>query len=63
VKVLGHRQTQGAATDNPNVLPPRHIPTLPMRSAAWVKASRCWPMAILTLMVLTLIVSTFVGWR
>jgi hypothetical protein len=28
-KLLGHRQTKGAATDKPNLLPPRHISTLP----------------------------------
>jgi hypothetical protein len=28
-RVLGHRQTKGAATDNPDLLPPRHISTLP----------------------------------
>ena len=30
VRVLGHRQTKGAATDKPNLLPPRHISTLPI---------------------------------
>jgi len=29
VEPLRHRQTQGAATDMPGLLPPRHIPTLP----------------------------------
>src|ERR1700730_6031675 len=29
VRVLGHRQTKEAATDNPSLPPPRHIPTLP----------------------------------
>lgn len=29
-RVLGHRQTKGAATDNPDLRPPRHISTLPM---------------------------------
>ncbi|MFL9967010.1 hypothetical protein PQR02_40010, partial [Paraburkholderia sediminicola] len=28
-RLLGHRQTKGAATDKPNLLPPRHISTLP----------------------------------
>src|ERR1700730_1533712 len=28
-RVLGHRQTKGAATDKPDLLPPRYIPTLP----------------------------------
>ena len=28
-RVLGHRQTKGAATDNPDLRPPRHISTLP----------------------------------
>ena len=28
VRVLGHRQTKGAATDNPNLMSPRHISTL-----------------------------------
>jgi hypothetical protein len=27
--LLGHRQTKGAATDKPDLLPPRHISTLP----------------------------------
>src|ERR1035441_6684597 len=26
--LLGHRQTKGAATDKPNLPPPRHTPTL-----------------------------------
>ena len=26
--LLGHRQTKGAATDRPNLPPPRNIPTL-----------------------------------
>jgi hypothetical protein len=30
-EVLGHRQTKEAATDNPNLMSPRHIPTLPTR--------------------------------
>ncbi len=30
VRVLGHRQTKGAATDKPNLTPPRHISTLPV---------------------------------
>jgi len=28
VRVLGHRQTKEAATDNPHLMSPRHIPTL-----------------------------------
>jgi hypothetical protein len=28
-RLLGHRQTKGAATDKPDLLPPRYIPTLP----------------------------------
>jgi hypothetical protein len=28
-RTLGHRQTKGAATDKPDLLPPRHISTLP----------------------------------
>ena len=28
VRVLGHRQTKGAATDPPRLMPPRHISTL-----------------------------------
>jgi len=28
VRLLGHRQTKGAATDKPGLPPPRHIPTL-----------------------------------
>jgi hypothetical protein len=30
VEPLRHRQTRGAATDMPGLLPPRHIPTLPL---------------------------------
>ncbi len=33
VRLLGHRQTKGAATDKPNLSPPRHISTLQMRLA------------------------------
>jgi hypothetical protein len=29
-RLLGHRQTKGAATDKPDLLPPRHISTLPI---------------------------------
>ena len=29
VWLIGHRQTKGAATDKPNLLPPRHVSTLP----------------------------------
>jgi hypothetical protein len=29
-RLLGHRQTKGAATDKPDLLPPRHISTLPV---------------------------------
>ncbi len=29
VRLLGHRQTKGAATDKPDLTPPRHISTLP----------------------------------
>ena len=29
MRVLGHRQTKEAATDNPHLRPPRHISTLP----------------------------------
>ena len=28
-RLLGHRQTKGAATDKPDLTPPRHISTLP----------------------------------
>ena len=28
-QLLGHRQTKETATDKPNLLLPRHIPTLP----------------------------------
>ena len=31
-RVLGHRQTKGAATDHPHLPPPRHISTLPDRA-------------------------------
>ena len=30
VKLLGHRYAKAAATDKPNLLPPRHISTLPI---------------------------------
>jgi hypothetical protein len=30
VRLLGHRQTKEAATDKPNLRPPRHISTLPV---------------------------------
>ena len=30
VRPLRHRQTKGAATDMPDLTPPRHIPTLPI---------------------------------
>src|SRR6516162_2157738 len=33
VAPLRHRQTKGAATDMPGLLPPRHIPTLPETAA------------------------------
>jgi len=33
-RLLGHRQTKGAATDKPNLLRPRHIPTLPIAPPA-----------------------------
>src|SRR5271165_3724760 len=33
-RVLGHRQTKGAATENPNLRSPRHIPTLPKAAPA-----------------------------
>ncbi len=29
-RLIGHRQTKEAATDKPNLPPPRHIPTLPV---------------------------------
>jgi hypothetical protein len=29
-RLLGHRQTKGAATDKPDLSPPRHTPTLPI---------------------------------
>ncbi len=29
-RLIGHRQTKEAATDKPNLPPPRHIPTLPI---------------------------------
>src|SRR5262249_11486607 len=32
VRVLGHRQTKGAATDHPSLPPPRHISTLQNRA-------------------------------
>src|SRR5271169_5066575 len=34
VEPLRHRQTKGAATDMPGLLPPRHIPTLPIAAGA-----------------------------
>src|SRR5450631_3999682 len=42
-RVLGHRQTKGAATDKPNLLPPRYIPTLPTRLAVDPHATRGAP--------------------
>jgi len=32
-RLLGHRQTKEAATDKPDLLPPRHISTLPWAGA------------------------------
>jgi hypothetical protein len=48
VEPLGHRQTKGAATDMPGLLPPRHIPTLPpcdspLTSAEWPKPTLIGP--------------------
>ena len=41
-EVLGHRQTKGAATDKPNLLPPRHISTLPFATDALAaRFTRC----------------------
>ena len=40
VEPLRHRQTKGAATDMPGLLPPRHIPTLPPDPLAEVGALR-----------------------
>jgi hypothetical protein len=34
VRLLGHRQTKEAATDKPNLPPPRHVPTLPSEKVA-----------------------------
>src|ERR1035437_2451513 len=33
-RLLGHRQTKGAATDKPDLLPPRHISTLPFATVS-----------------------------
>ncbi|SRR6266480_2077419 len=33
-RVLGHRQPKGAGTDNPDLLSPRHISTLPVPDKA-----------------------------
>jgi hypothetical protein len=38
---LRHRQTKGAETDMPGLPPPRHIPTLPRPTTAWIE--RQWP--------------------
>jgi hypothetical protein len=39
-RVLGHRQTKGAATDKPDLLPPRYIPTLPFHDDGRTGGSR-----------------------
>jgi len=38
VRVLGHRQTKGAATDHPSLPPPRHISTLQIVSLSRMAA-------------------------
>jgi hypothetical protein len=40
-RVLGHRQTKEAATDNPNLMSPRHIPTLQTHPIGAI--GRFWP--------------------
>jgi hypothetical protein len=40
VRVLGHRQTKEAATDNPHLMSPRHIPTLQIQGVS--TAGRSW---------------------
>ena len=40
VRLLGHRQTKGAATDKPDLTPPRHISTLPL-AAAGIRVLMC----------------------
>lgn len=42
VRILGHRQTKGAATDNPGLRPPRHISTLPAPPANFGCRSNHW---------------------
>ena len=41
-RLLRHRQTKGAATDKPNLLLPRHIPTLPNSTNRLILISE-WP--------------------
>ena len=41
VRVLGHRQTKGAATDHPNLPSPRHISTLRIKVVE--VDDRSWP--------------------
>ena len=41
VRVLGHRQTKGAATDHSSLPPPRHISTL--QNWIWVRSVSLWP--------------------
>ena len=44
VRVLGHRQTKGAATDHPNLPSPRHISTLQIKVAN--VDDRFWPILL-----------------
>ncbi|MGH8283715.1 MAG: hypothetical protein ACRESE_07710 [Gammaproteobacteria bacterium] len=39
VRLLGHRQAKATVTDKPNLLPPRHIPTLPGIAAFFITGS------------------------
>jgi len=43
-RLLGHRQTKGAATDIPNLLPPRHISTLQIKAVN--VDVRSWPILL-----------------
>jgi len=43
VEPLRHRQTKGAATDMPGLLPPRHFPTLPRTDHPGTGPNRCRP--------------------
>jgi len=49
VEPLRHRQTKGAATDMPDLPPPRHIPTLPncrLRVQGFLKGRELTPPSV-----------------